>query len=205
MKPLSYQRTVLAYHGCDASTAVSVLEQKAGLQESENAYDWLGTGIYFWEHGPLRAWQWANWRSQMKSERIKKPAVVGAVLHLGNCFDLLDTANTKLLEDLFPEFEKALASEGKELPLNKGVRGTHQDDLVLRFLDCAVVNWTLKRLENEGLYFDTVRCAFNEGGPAFPGSMIRKQSHIQIAVRNPDVIVGYFLPAVDFLQKSKDQ
>jgi hypothetical protein len=42
--------------------------------------------------------------------------------------------------------------------------------------------------------FDTVRGAFWEGDPAFPGSEIEKQSHIQIAVRNPECVLGYFKP-----------
>jgi len=58
-----------------------------------------------------------------------------------------------------------------------------------------MVNWALSVLENEGVAFDTVRCVFTEGGPAFRGSKIQHQSHIQIAVRNPASIVGYFLPS----------
>jgi hypothetical protein len=39
---------VLAYHGCDASTASQVLNGKP-FRKSQNVYDWLGEGIYFWE------------------------------------------------------------------------------------------------------------------------------------------------------------
>ncbi|GAA3912214.1 hypothetical protein [Chitinophaga oryziterrae] len=42
--------------------------------------------------------------------------------------------------------------------------------------------------------FDSVRGAFMEGGPAFKGSGISKKSHVQIAVRNPNCIKGFFLP-----------
>lgn len=47
-----YQRTVVGYHGCDAVLTDSVLAGKMDLQLSSNPYDWLGGGIYFWEHGP---------------------------------------------------------------------------------------------------------------------------------------------------------
>jgi hypothetical protein len=41
-----------------------------------------------------------------------------------------------------------------------------------------------------------------EGGEAFPGSGIQLKSHIQICVRNPNSILGFFLPRkeVNFAQ-----
>jgi hypothetical protein len=52
MDLLSYQRTVFGFHGCDKRVADAVLTGKTKLSASENAYDWLARGIYFWEHGP---------------------------------------------------------------------------------------------------------------------------------------------------------
>src|SRR6185369_3002935 len=112
MNEFDYQRTILAYHGCDETVAREVLNRQGKLKSSENRYDWLGTGIYFWEHGPQRAWEWAQLRAKSGSKRIKKPAVLGAILHLGACFDLLDTANTSLLAELYPAFEQAQKDEG---------------------------------------------------------------------------------------------
>jgi hypothetical protein len=57
----------------------------------------------------------------------------------------------------------------------------------------AVLNSYLQALEEVGITFDTVRCAFVEGPPVFPGSGIHRESHIQVAVRNPACTVG--LPA----------
>ena len=51
MDLLSYQRTVFGFHGCDKRVADAVLTGKTKLSASENAYDWLARGIYFWEHG----------------------------------------------------------------------------------------------------------------------------------------------------------
>ena len=42
-----------------------------------------------------------------------------------------------------------------------------------------------------GVLHDTVRGVFQEGGPAFPGSAIRRWSHVQIAVRNRSAIEGF--------------
>lgn len=59
-------------------------------------YDWLGTGVYFWEHGAKRALRFAH--DQKKRGKVKNPTVIGALIQLGNCFDLLDTQFT---DDLF--------------------------------------------------------------------------------------------------------
>lgn len=42
MAHLTYQRTVVGYHGCDAAVAERVLAGKAELKISTNPYDWLG-------------------------------------------------------------------------------------------------------------------------------------------------------------------
>ncbi len=52
--PLVYQRLVIGYHGCDRTVAEDVLLRGGTLKPSANPYDWLGKGIYFWEHGPDR-------------------------------------------------------------------------------------------------------------------------------------------------------
>ena len=51
---------VLGYHGCDRAFGESVLAGKAVLKASKNEWDWLGTGIYFWENSANRALNWAH-------------------------------------------------------------------------------------------------------------------------------------------------
>lgn len=43
--------------------------------------------------------------------------------------------------------------------------------------------------------FQTVRGVFTEGDPAFPGAGIQSKTHVQVAVRDLDCILGYFRPA----------
>lgn len=182
-----YDRTVVAYHGCDAAVAEQLIAG-APFQRSENAYDWLGTGVYFWEFGADRALRFA--RSQVGRGRVRRPDVVGALLQLGRCFDLNDTRFTSELEQSFGLFKRARRAARLPLPHNRG----RTRDRLLRDRDCAVINFCLELLGARGDAYDSVRCAFREGRPAFTGSAIHRESHIQIAVRNPACILGVFRP-----------
>jgi hypothetical protein len=89
-----FARIIVGYHGCGQDFADDILTGTTPIeawQKSQNTYDWLGHGIYFWEHSPSRAIRWA-------SEQFETPAVVGAIIQLGACFDLLDEANAVILE-----------------------------------------------------------------------------------------------------------
>ena len=187
---MKYDRTIIAYHGCDAEVAERLLAG-APFQMSENDYDWLGSGIYFWEFGSRRALDFAHF--QTKFGRVKTPSVVGAVIQLGNCFDLMDTRFTAPLRAAYRIFRATAERSGQPIPENGG----RTPDKELRRLDCAVLNYYLRAVDEKGLSFDTVRCAFAEGPPAFPGSRLRTQSHIQLAVRNPDCILGVFRPMME--------
>jgi len=186
---MRHDRVVLAYHGCDAAVADRLLAGEP-FQRSENDYDWLGAGVYFWEYGADRALQFA--RDQQRRGKVAEPAVVGALVQLGRCFDLLDTAHTQDLASAFREYRSFAPQAGWMLPRNAG----STPDKKLRRLDCSVLNYYLDELDADGVSFDTVRCGFQEGERAFPGSGIYRESHIQISVRNPACILGVFRPTV---------
>ena len=194
MDLLSYQRIIFGYHGCDSRVADSVLLGKTKLVASENAYDWLGSGIYFWEHGPARALEWAEAQARRKGSRLKRPAVIGAIIQLGYCFDLLDTRFTRELTRAAQSLERILAAQNIKLPRNES--GVASDfDWLKRHRDCFVLNSTLPVIGREqGRPFQTVRGVFQEGETAFTGAGIKIKSHIQIAVRDPRAIIGYFRP-----------
>jgi hypothetical protein len=147
-----------------------------------------------WEHGPQRAYDWAKDEKTRAPEKIQTPAILGAYINLGQCFDLLDTANTRLLEQMYPEFCRFILESGMPMPKNEPVPGTREPDKVLRKLDCAVVNWSLDELAKAGRDYQTVRGVFVEGKPAYPGGGIMSKSHIQIAVRDQRCIIGCFRP-----------
>jgi len=93
-------------------------------------------------------------------------------------------------------------SLGKELPKNKDVKEDDHKDLLIRELDCAVIEYLHQKVKEEIekanetsiKAFDSARGVFIEGGSAFPGAGVQKKSHIQICIRNMNCIKGFFLP-----------
>ena len=194
MDLLSYQRTVFAFHGCDRRVADAFLSGKEKLAVSENTQDWLGHGIYFWKHGHARAFEWARRQAGLKASKIKKPAILGAIISLGNCFDLLDIEFTDTLAAVASEVEAAFTAAGRSIPENQ-TTGKGDYDWLRRDRDCFILNHSLPVIERtEGLTFHTVRGVFQERETAFKGAGIKRKSHIQVAVRDPHAIIGYFSP-----------
>jgi hypothetical protein len=195
MAHLTYQRAVVGYHGCDAAVAERVLAGKAGLGLSTNPYDWLGEGVYFWEHGPQRAYEWAIEQARLGGEKVRIPSVLAAKINLGVCLDLLDIANTRLLGWWYARFRRFMRQNGIRMPKNRAAAGSRCGERLLRFRDRAVIDYTVSRLaDSERIRYQTVRGVFLEGGPAFPGSEIALKSHIQIAVRDRECIAKFFRP-----------
>jgi len=60
----------------------------AAFRHSNNDYDWLGPGIYFWEANPQRVFEFAKEASKRRPSSISTPFVIGAVIELGLCLDL---------------------------------------------------------------------------------------------------------------------
>jgi hypothetical protein len=119
--------------------------------------------------------------------------VIGALLQLGHCFDLMDTRFTEDLARGYELWAAAMRKVGLPLPRNEGAT----PDKLLRHLDCAVMNWYLGRAARKGRAYDTVRCGFVEGPPVYDGAGIHQQSHVQIAVRNPRCVIGVFRPILE--------
>jgi len=124
----------------------------AGHQElriSENSYDWLGSGIYFWANNSHRALEYAEF------------------------------------------LKKLFLKRGLTLPRNaKG------KDLLMRKRDCMIINFL--HHFNEKVYkkpaYNTVLGVFEEGKPLYANSGIKLKTHIQLCVRSPESIIGYFRP-----------
>ncbi|MCL2048897.1 MAG: hypothetical protein FWG87_09235 [Defluviitaleaceae bacterium] len=185
---------ILAFHGCDISTYNDVLINGNHLKPSMNDYDWLGNGIYFWESNRQRAFEWAE--EQVKLGKYKTPAVIGAVIDLGRCMNLKDSKFIDMLKSGYHALESRCHSENREMPKNTGGA-----DKLLRKLDCAVIEQAHDIATNlKKKPFDSVRGLFIEGANVYPGSGFKAKTHIQICVRNPNCIKGYFNPLNENLE-----
>lgn len=189
---------VLGFHGTDSKTAERVLAGKAELEPSTNEYDWLGHGIYFWEYSPARAWEFAH--EKKKRGEIKSPDVIGAVIAPGICLNLLESSALAELKLAYTMVEFAAKENASQLPKNIGGA-----DLFKRYLDCAVVEMACSMREISGIgalsqiagikpmpRYETVRGAFWEGDPLYPNAGFREKNHVQLCVRDPASIKGYF-------------
>lgn len=189
---------VLGYHGCDHSVAERAVGGDLDLLHSDRDFDWLGPGAYFWESDPQRAREWAAWKAERGDYR--HPSVVGAVIDLRNCLDLVARDNLDLLRDAHQSFVEMRGTAGLPVPTNRSVPGDPNSDKLLRFLDCAVIKHLHSILDAQPAGeeriepFDTVRGMFTEGGPLYEGSGFHEKSHAQIAVRNNACIRGLFFP-----------
>ena len=184
---------LFGFHGCDETVCDALVSGKQKtLNFSENPYDWLGKGMYFWENDPKRALEWAEslmHQPQNKNQKITKPAVLGAVICLGRCLDFLERENLRKLKDFYNTVSEDFKNRGVNLPENKGGQ-----DLFKRELDCFLINsFVVKQKEKDkNKSYDSVRGVFFEGNELYPTSGFREKDHIQIAILNPNCIKGFF-------------
>jgi len=99
------------------------------------------------------------------------------------------------------------------LPQNKDLKTDIHKNKALRYLDCRVIEFMharildqvktdmAKKSYSQYKIFDSTRGVFIEGGPAFEGAGLFEKSHIQICIRNPNCIQGFFMPReeIDFM------
>lgn len=174
---------LLGYHGCDQSVAEKLVGGTP-FKPSENEFDWLGSGVYFWEANPKRALEFAE--EQMKRGRVARPDVVGAVISLGLCLDLTTKAGLDAVGQAYADYKTIVETADEVLP-------TNSNDMLRRNLDCAVVNYLAQSAEDNALpVFDSARGVFVEGTEVYPNSGFMHKTHIQIAIRNLDCIKGVF-------------
>lgn len=169
--------SVIAYHGTAIRKADRIRAE--GFRPSDNPYDWLGDGVYFWERGPGRAWQWA-----CDLYGTADACVVKARVPLADCLDLTDIDGVELLR---PFYDRFYAARGEQV-----VRALRQRGGARR-VDSAVINFAIDTLEEDGLTISVVRAAFPEGEPLWrPPDMdpsgLLDRTHVQLAVRNPSIV-----------------
>jgi hypothetical protein len=138
---------------------------------------------------PFRALQYAiecSQNRQFNKVPIKNPFVLGAIIDLGETLNLVESSSLKMLRTSYAELKNTCEELGNKLPVNQNNN---------RALDCDVIQFIHEsNFKRNATSYDTVRCAFPEGEESYPGSYITSRLHIQVCVRNPDCLKGFFLP-----------
>lgn len=195
---------MLGFHRCDESVRNELVTKPDVVKKSQEVFDWLGNGFYVWENNYERAYKWALDKKERGT--LETPSVVGVVYQLDYCLDFTDSEFIDILSSYYDLMKDDLQVAGKELPQNKDLPKDKYHDLILRELDCAVIEYLHQKIDeeintdvstkgySELKHFDTVRGIFTEGGPAFDGAGIQTKNHIQICIRNLNCIKGFFIP-----------
>lgn len=183
MNLVDYDRVVIGYHGTRRATALGIVTHDTTFKPSRNSDDWLGHGVYFWEHAPEQAWKWAKHRYAPRTEI----AVLGALIRLGNCFDLLDPENGKILSAFHADYLAECRAQGLPVRRNANAR---------KYLDCATLQFAYAGLEAAGQPVDSCRGVYVPTGTnarLWERSWLSREAHIQLCVRNPACILGSWL------------
>lgn len=187
---------ILGFHACEREVGIALVNGETGFSASENSFDWLGHGMYFWENSPHRAEVYGAELRDLR-EKLVDPVVIGAVIHLGYCFDLLESHSLQILQKHYSAMKKTYEAAGIPMPINE-VAGTGDNDRLLRKLDCAVFQYMhsemLQKSSGNNKTFDSVRGAFWEGKELYSTSGFKEKNHVQVCIRNPNCIKGFFLP-----------
>jgi hypothetical protein len=166
-----------------------IINGKDQLRPSNNPWDWLGPGAYFWEDNPHRALDYAIKCAENKqkfSGRIINPFVIGAVIELGNCLNLIEHKSIGIVKAAYELLRRAREEGGKKMPANKGAN---------RSLDCIVIKYLHQMIaENRLPPYDSIRSPFQEGGQLYETANFTDGLHMEVCVINTKMIKGYFLP-----------
>ena len=184
---------ILGFHGCDEDDQTQLINNLKNFKNSQKNFDWLGHGMYFWENNDKRAIDWAL--SKQKAGNLNNPTSVGAVIDLGYCLDLMDSSGIETIKRYYNILKENTKIEGLSLPQNINHPKVSGNDKTLRYLDCAVIELLHSEIKKAGeKEFDSVRALFIEGQPIYEDAGFYNKTHIQICIRNPNCIKGYFLP-----------
>ena len=188
----------IGFHGCIETFRNMILMNPLdeNIKISKNNYDWLGNGFYVWENNYYRALEWAQ--NKIKNPTEEKASVIGVVYSLGYCLDLSEKDCIETINLYYKIYENDMKNSSKLLPKNKTLPNSIKKDIILRELDCNVIEFMHQNIKNKNLKpYDSIRGIFTEGEPAFEGSGFQTKNHIQICIRNLNCIKGFFKPRIN--------
>ncbi len=110
---------IIGFHSFDRDVGLKVLNGETDLKLSNNSWDWLGQGIYFWEQNPSRALEYAiesSKRIQYNRRPIETPFVLGAIIELGYCLNLIEPGSIQILQEAYFGLEAYCKEAGETMP-----------------------------------------------------------------------------------------
>ena len=158
---------MLGFHGCDESTRNQLVQNPDSVKRSQEIFDWLGNGFYIWENNYERASKWT--KDKKKRNKLSKPSVLGVVYQLNHCLDFTDSAFIDIISEYYSLMKADFSFLKKDLPKNKDLLKDEYHDLILRELDCAVIEYMHQKIaekiesdiastgNSELKHFDTTR------------------------------------------------
>lgn len=182
-------KRVIGYHGTTERNADLILAD--GFALSENSWDWLGRGVYFFEAAPSMALQWAV--DYIRRKQLNDmPAVLSAEIDLSSSIDLLDD----VWDDAIKEAAEKLERDGRcERQHGLRLRSTKSRKAVVvcdyemppdsnrrNHCDCQVINAVWGDAKDRGFTASSIRAPFVLGRQLFSNSYLFNESHVQIAV-----------------------
>src|SRR5271168_2905737 len=102
-------RKLIGHHGTSRQIAETILSE--GFAASQNSYDWLGDGAYFWQDAPLRAMEWA------KQIFAEDAVVIEATIEIRDFINLLDVEWMSWLTEIYDEYLEELKRSGQPPPV----------------------------------------------------------------------------------------
>ena len=149
---------VIGFHSCDREVGLRLISGQDEIRPSNNTWDWLGPGSYFWEQDPSRALQYATENAaglQKNKKAAETPFVIGAIIDPGHCLNLVEFTSLNILKQAYYGLKEINDIAGQKMPVNKGNN---------RALDCDVIKYIHQSNDDKGkLPYDTIRCAFPKG------------------------------------------
>ena len=104
---------------------------------------------------------------------------------------MLDAKSIKMVKETNAIYEGICEELNLSLAENKPA-GTSKE-LLLRYRDCAVIELLHAASKGKDLPdFTSARGMFSEGKPLYKNAGFHEKNHIQICIRNPNCIKGYF-------------
>lgn len=205
------------YHGTTKELAERILSEQRFLI-SQNPYDWLGPGVYFYQESPIKALVWAQRFSIDEKSRGSEPAVLEVEIDLSKSFDIFKPENQAVLREVHQKTSGEPVSRQKR-PVLRRIDGQRfhvfesrpldHDRLVgNNFVDAVTVGRALQMMATRcNLRYDCARYFFWEGMEAYAGSYFYDHSNIQLCIIGPDDADGQFYVKFDdpiFLEKPRE-